>query len=128
MRRFLAFVSLFMIASACISQTTSSGRGSGSPASPSAPLTLPQVLDLAHRSNPTLLSAAQHVAAVRAQEITAGLRQNPVGIVGGQLFTASADDPNPYFYQAGVQRLFERGNKRQSRLDTARSTTTLTGF
>jgi cobalt-zinc-cadmium efflux system outer membrane protein len=89
---------------------------------------LPQVLDLAHRSNPTLLSAAQHLAAVRAQEITAGLRQNPNGIIGGQLFTASADDPNPYFYQAGVQRLFERGNKRQSRLDNARSTTTLTGF
>jgi cobalt-zinc-cadmium efflux system outer membrane protein len=89
---------------------------------------LPQVLDLAHRSNPTLLSAEQHLAAVRAQEITAGLRQNPNGIIGGQLFTASADDPNPYFYQAGVQRLFERGNKRQSRLDNARSTTTLTGF
>lgn len=89
---------------------------------------LPQLLDLAHRANPTLLSAAQPLAGVRAQEITAGLRANPIGIVGGQLFTASADDPNPYFYQAGVQRLFERGNKRQLRLDNARSTTTLTGF
>ena len=89
---------------------------------------LPQLLDLAHRANPTLLSAAQHLAGVRAQEITAGLRANPIGILGGQLFTASADDPNPYFYQAGVQRLFERGNKRQSRLDNARSTTTLTSF
>jgi cobalt-zinc-cadmium efflux system outer membrane protein len=89
---------------------------------------LPQLLDLAHRANPTLLSAAQHLAGVRAQEITAGLRANPIGIVGGQLFTASADDPNPYFYQAGVQRLFERGSKRQLRLDNARSTTTLTAF
>src|SRR5437899_13100784 len=128
MRRFLAFVSLFVIPSACFSQTPSTAPGSAVPAPPASPLTLPQVLDLAHRSNPTLLSAAQHLAAVRAQEITAGLRPNPVGILGGQLFTASADDPNPYFYQAGVQRLFERGNKRQSRLDTARSTTTLTGF
>jgi len=128
MRRFLAFVSFFIIPSTCFPQTLPTAPGSATAPASASPLTLPQLLDLAHRSNPTLLSAAQHVAAVRAQEITAGLRQNPVGIVGGQLFTASADDPNPYFYQAGVQRLFERGNKRQSRLDTARSTTTLTGF
>ena len=128
MRRFLAFVSFFIIPSTCFPQTLPTAPGSATAPASASPLTLPQLLDLAHRSNPTLLSAAQHVAAVRAQEITAGLRQNPVGIVGGQLFTASADDPNPYFYQAGVQRLFERGNKRQSRLDNARSTTTLTGF
>src|SRR5438094_333432 len=129
MRRFLAFVSLFMIASACISQTTSSGRGSGSPASPTAPLTLPQVLDLAHRSNPTLLSAAQHLAAVRAQEITAGSRQNPNATAAGQMVTLGPDDPNgPDYYSVGVQRLFERGNKRQLRVDTARSSTAFTGF
>lgn len=103
--------------------------GTATPSSASAgPLTLAQVLDLAHRANPTLLSAAQHLDAVRAQEITAGLRQNPVGLVSGQLVTASADDNNPYFYQAGLQRLFERGNKRELRVDNARSTTTLTGF
>jgi cobalt-zinc-cadmium efflux system outer membrane protein len=130
MRRFFAFVSLFIIPSTCFSQTLPTAPGSANPTAtaPATPLTLPQLLDLAHRANPTLLSAAQHLAGVRAQEITAGLRANPIGIVGGQLFTASADDPNPYFYQAGVQRLFERGNKRQSRLDNARSTTTLTSF
>ena len=130
MRRFLAFVSFFIIPSTCFSQTLPSAPGSATPTAtaPATPLTLPQLLDLAHRANPTLLSAAQHLAGVRAQEITAGLRANPIGILGGQLFTASADDPNPYFYQAGVQRLFERGNKRQSRLDNARSTTTLTSF
>ena len=128
MRRFLAFVSLFFIPSACLSQAPPTGPGSPSQASAVTPLTLQQVLDLAHRSNPTLLSAAQHLAAVRAQEVTAGLRQNPVGIVSGQLVTAAADAPNPYFYQAGVQRLFERGNKRELRLDNARSTTTLTSF
>jgi cobalt-zinc-cadmium efflux system outer membrane protein len=131
MREFLAFVSLVVIPLTCFSQTAPTSPGNSPPAaaaSAATPLTLPQVLDLAHRSNPTLLSAAQHLAGVRAQEITAGLRANPIGIVGGQLFTASADDPNPYFYQAGVQRLFERGNKRQSRLDNARSTTTLTAF
>lgn len=93
----------------------------------SSPLTLPQVLELAHRANPTLQAAAQHLAAVRAQEITAGLRQNPVGVLGGQMVTLVPDDPNgPPFYQAGVQRLFERGNKRAIRLDSARSTTSLT--
>src|SRR6202051_268355 len=130
MRRFLTFVSFFIIPSTCFSQTLPSAPGSATPTAtaPATPLTLLQLLDLAHRPNPTLLSAARHLAGIRSQEITAGLRANPIGILGGQLFTASADDPNPYFYQAGVQRLFERGNKRQLRLDNARSTTTLTGF
>jgi cobalt-zinc-cadmium efflux system outer membrane protein len=39
------------------------------------------------------------------------------------------NNPNgPDFYNAGVQRLFERGNKRDIRLENARSTTSLTGF
>src|SRR5580698_10322515 len=85
--------------------------------SPAAPLTLAQVLDLAHRSNPSLLAGAQHVSAVRAQEITAGLRQNPVAVVGGQMITLGPNNPNgPDFYNAGIQRLFERGNKRELRL------------
>ena len=93
-----------------------------------APLTLAQVLDLARRANPTLLAAAHHLSAVRSQEITAGLRQNPVGVISSQLVTESADASNPYFYSAGVSRLFERGGKRAARLDTARATTSLTGF
>jgi cobalt-zinc-cadmium efflux system outer membrane protein len=129
MRRFLAFVSLFVIPSACFSQAPPNAPGSAAPAPPSIPLTLAQVLDLAHRSNPTLLSAAQHLAAVRAQEVTAGLRQNPNATAAGQMVTLGPDDPNgPDFYSVGVQRLFERGNKRQLRVETARSTTALTGF
>jgi cobalt-zinc-cadmium efflux system outer membrane protein len=129
MGRFLAFVSLFVIPSACFSQAPPAAPGRAVPAPPPAPLTLSQVLDLAHRSNPTLLSAAQHLAAVRAQEVTAGLRQNPNATAAGQMVTLGPDDPNgPDFYSVGVQRLFERGNKRQLRVDTARSTTALTGF
>lgn len=94
-----------------------------------APLTLVEVLDLAHRTNPSLQAAAEHLSAVRAQEITAGLRVNPGGILQGQLVTLAPNDPNgTEFYLAGVQRLFERGNKRQLRLDTARATTELTSF
>jgi cobalt-zinc-cadmium efflux system outer membrane protein len=88
-----------------------------------------QVLELAHNANPTLLSAAQHQAAVRAEEISAGLRQNPSLVLGGQGVTLGANNPNGQdFYQAGAQRLFERGNKRQSRIENARATTALTGF
>ena len=92
-------------------------------------MTLAQVLDLAHRANPTLLSAQQHLAAVHAQEITAGLRQNPLAVVSGQMVTLGPDNSNgPDFYSAGVQRLFERGSKRQLRLANARSTTALTSY
>lgn len=94
-----------------------------------SPLTLPQVLDIVHRANPTLLAAAQHLSAVRAQEITAGLRQNPNLYGGGQMMNLLAGDPNgPDFYNLGLQRLFERGNKREIRLENARSTTAMTGF
>lgn len=95
----------------------------------SSPLNLAQVLDQAHRTNPTLLSAAQHLSAVRAQEITAGLRQNPSGLIGSQMINLSPGDPNgTEFYNFGVSRLFERGHKRDIRLTGARSTTELTAF
>ena len=133
MRGILVFLSFVIFPAKMMPQTLPSASpqsaGNPLPSSPAArPLTLAEVLDLAHRANPTLMSAAQHLDAVRAQEITAGLRQNPVGVIGSQLVTASADDNNPYFYQAGLQRLFERGNKRELRLDSSRSTTTLTSF
>lgn len=93
------------------------------------PLTLTQVLDSAHRANPTILAATQHLSAVRAGEITAGLRQNPVLIGTGQMVTLGPDNPNgPDFYNAGIQRLFERGNKRALRLDVARGTTSVSNF
>jgi outer membrane protein, heavy metal efflux system len=83
-----------------------------------APLTLAQVLD-----------PAQHLSAVRAQEITAGLRQNPDAVLGTQMVTLAPGDANgTQFYNFGVSRLFERGGKRQARLDNSRSTTELTSF
>lgn len=103
--------------------------GPSASAASAVPLTLSQVLDLAHRSNPSLLSAAQHLSAIHAEEITAGLRQNPAGILSSAMSTLAPGDPNgTEFYVAGVQRLFERGNKRALRLETARSTTARTGF
>ncbi len=106
-----------------------SSTGNIVPPNADTPLTLAQVLDLAHRANPTLLSATQHLAAVHAQEITAGLRQNPSAVLSGQMVTLGPDNSSgPDFYSAGMQRLFERGNKRQLRLENARSTTALAGY
>jgi len=92
-----------------------------------APLTLPQVLDIARTKNPTLLSASQHVDATKAAEITAGLRQNPTFTLSGADVSLPADNPaSPYSYAANLTRLFERGQKRRWRLDAARSTTDVT--
>ena len=92
-----------------------------------APVTLQQAVDLARMRNPALLSAQQHVSATRAGEITAGLRQNPTLAFAGQDMTLPADNPgNPYIYTANVSRLFERGEKRRWRLDSARTTTQVT--
>lgn len=131
MRGIIAFLLLYSVAFPSPSQAPAPASGpTAMPLlSPTSPLTLAQVLDLAHRANPTLLSAAQHLAAVHAQEITAGLRANPVGSLQSQMGTLAAGDPNgTSFYAAGVQRLFERGNKRALRLDNAHANTALTGY
>lgn len=90
------------------------------------PLTLQQAVDRALAANPNLLSARQHVAAVAANKITAGLRQNPALTLYGQGLTLpetpNGPEGNPFFYSANVSRLFERGNKRQLRLDSATAT------
>src|SRR5271156_6085681 len=93
----------------------------------SAPLTLQQALDMARAKNPNLLSVQQHVAATKANEITAGLRQNPNFQISGTDVSLSASNPaSPYSYAANVNRLFERGQKRRWRLDIAHATTDVT--
>jgi outer membrane protein, heavy metal efflux system len=91
------------------------------------PISLQQAIDVARMKNPVLLSAQQHVSATRASEVTAGLRQNPTATFAGQDITLPANNAgNPYFYTANVSRLFERGEKRRWRLDSARATTQVT--
>jgi cobalt-zinc-cadmium efflux system outer membrane protein len=94
---------------------------------PSAPLTLQQAVALARSQNPTLLAAQRNLESTRAQEITASLRQNPVFTLAGSDVTLPANNPaSPYSYSADVSRLFERGQKRRWRLDSARATTKVT--
>ncbi len=96
------------------------------PARPGA-LTLPEVLALARDHNPTLLAARANLDATRAQEIQAGVRTNPTfGITGQEVTLGQTNPASPYTYTAQVARLFERGHKREWRLDGARATTAQT--
>ncbi|MEG9436540.1 TolC family protein [Edaphobacter sp. HDX4] len=108
----------FSAASLLTAQTSPSAQ---SPA-PVAPLTLQQAVDRAIAANPNLASEREHVSAVQADKITAGLRQNPNLTLLGQTMTlpeVNNTGGNPFFYSAGVSRLFERGQKRRWRLESA---------
>jgi cobalt-zinc-cadmium efflux system outer membrane protein len=85
-----------------------------------------QAVDMARAKNPTLLSAYQNLLSVKAQEIQAGVRQNPYFSSTGGNLTEPDSNGNPYDVSVGVGRLFERGQKRRWRLDSARSTTVQT--
>lgn len=93
----------------------------------SAPMTMHQAVELALRKNPTLLAAQRNLESTRSQEITAGLRQNPVFTFSGSDVTLPANNPaSPYAYTGDVSRLFERGQKRRWRLESARAYTGVT--
>jgi len=112
---------LFSMASVLVAQTSPP-----TPQQVTAPLTLQQAVARALAANPTLASVRQHVSAVGANKITAGLRQNPTLTLYGQGITLperpDTPDGNPFFYSANVSRLFERGQKRRWRLDSANAT------
>src|SRR5262249_36274458 len=85
------------------------------------PLTLPEVLDLARSHNPNLTSQALQVEATQAGEITAGLRPNPELSIAKE--DLSLSQTSPLDQTVNVSQLFERGGKRQARLEGARLTT-----
>jgi len=74
-------------------------------------LTAEQAVELALQRNLTLRAQSLSIASGKANEVTAGLRPNPVFVSASQDFTA------------GVSQLFERGDKRQRRIDSARLST-----
>ncbi len=110
------------------------------PQSPAAPkplpqaITLEQALELARQNNPTLRANDTLVSQNKAQEVSANLRPNPVLSLDSQylpLFSPSLFTDSNYWndqtqYDAGVGYLFERGKKRQHRLDAAKTTTAVT--
>jgi cobalt-zinc-cadmium efflux system outer membrane protein len=115
-----------ILAGACVLLFPSVGYGQNQPAPAYVPITMQQAVDLARVKNPVLLSAQQNLLSVKAQELQAGVRQNPNLVVTGSDVTLGEYANNPYYYSVGVSRLFERGEKRRWRLDSARSTTAQT--
>ena len=96
-------------------------------------VTLDQAIDLAIQHNHSLEAARTTILQNQAQEITANLRPNPVLLGDAQflpVFTPSNVNSN-YFdngaqFDVGVGYLFERGRKRQHRLQAAKDATAVT--
>jgi cobalt-zinc-cadmium efflux system outer membrane protein len=94
---------------------------------PATPVTMQQAVEFTLAHNPALLSAQQNLLSMKGQEVEAGLRVNPVFDFSGSDVSLSTTNPaGPYFYSASLARLFERGQKRRWRLDSARATTAQT--
>jgi cobalt-zinc-cadmium efflux system outer membrane protein len=92
-----------------------------------APVTIQQAVEQVLAHNPLLLEAQQNLLSMKGQEVQAGVRANPNLTGSGTDVSLPANNPgNPYSYSAGINRLFERGQKRRWRLDAARATTAQT--
>ncbi len=109
-----------------VSLACAAGRMIYGQAPPPAPLTMQQAVDYALAHNPALLSAQQNLLSMKGQEVEAGLRQNPDFSVYGSNLTNPASANSPYSYSFQLARLFERGQKRRWRLDSAHATTAQT--
>jgi cobalt-zinc-cadmium efflux system outer membrane protein len=96
------------------------------PPPPTAPITMQQAVDMALAHNPVLLASQQNLLSMKGQEVEAGLRQNPQFSLYGTDLSNPASSATPYGYSLQLSRLFERGQKRRWRLDSARAQTTQT--
>ena len=141
--RFFILVLLCLIAGSAIAQTPSAQpppQGSQAPAAsqlaqkPGAQLiTLDQAIQMALEHNHNLLAARTTIQQNEAEEITANLRPDPVLLGDTQFlpifqpsnFSADYLD-NTAQFDLGVSYLFERGKKRQHRLQAAKDQTAVT--
>ncbi len=87
-------------------------------------LSLDEAVALAVRENFTLRAKGFEVEAVRAGEITAGLRPNPTGSFLAEKFRNGEEDPE---YTVSIAQPIELGGKRRRRLDSARAATRVAG-
>jgi outer membrane protein, heavy metal efflux system len=96
-------------------------------------ITLDQAIDLALAHNHSLLATRSTILQNEAQEITANLRPNPtlgvdtqfIPFFSPQDFSGENLDQTQQF-DIGISYLFERGHKRQRRLQAARDQTAVT--
>lgn len=93
------------------------------------PLTLPEALEMLRANNALLLSNRAHTDAVKANEITAALRPNPVFTSANEDFRAfhpsQIDMAHDQEFTDSVLQTIERGGKRKYRVESARWGTTL---
>ena len=95
-------------------------------------ITLDQALQMALTNSPAIKAARTQIQQSQAQEITANLRPNPtlawdtqfIPIFSGDFSTDTLN--NLQQFDIGVGYLFERGHKRQNRLQAARDQTAVT--
>jgi cobalt-zinc-cadmium efflux system outer membrane protein len=103
------------------------------PQNPPTRVTLDDAIDMALKHNHSLQAARTMILQNQAQEITANLRPNPVGLVdeqympffSPQAFTSDYIDQSAV-YDLGLSYLIERGQKRQRRLEAAKDQTAVT--
>jgi cobalt-zinc-cadmium efflux system outer membrane protein len=93
-------------------------------------ITLDEAIQLALQHNHTLLAARTTIQQSRAGEITANLRPNPT-LLGAAAYLSPTNLNTDYLnnsaeFDLGVSYLFERGKKRQRRLQAAKDLTAQT--
>jgi cobalt-zinc-cadmium efflux system outer membrane protein len=100
---------------------------------PAMVITIDQAIEFAKKNNPTLQASRTLISQNKEQEVTANLRPNPVLSWDAQflpLFTPDLWEAN-YIdstaqFDLGLGYLFERGRKRQHRLQAAKDLTAVT--
>jgi cobalt-zinc-cadmium efflux system outer membrane protein len=105
----------------------------GKPQAPSVVITLDQAIELARQDNPTLLAQRTLISQNKEQEVTANLRPNPTLSADAQYLPLFSPDAwsanyidNTAQFDLGIGYLFERGKKRQHRLQAAKDATSVT--
>lgn len=95
-------------------------------------ITLDQAIQMALTNSPAIKAARTQIQQNQAQEITANLRPNPTLSADTQFIPVFSGDfstdtlNNLQQFDIGLGYLFERGHKRQNRLQAARDTTAVT--
>ncbi len=103
------------------------------PQTPAMLITIEQAIELAKKNNPTLRANRTLISQNKEQEVTANLRPNPLlswdaqylPLFSPDLWSANYID-NTAQFDLGVGYLFERGRKRQHRLQAAQDVTAVT--
>ena len=130
---------IFLGVSGLLAPERAAAQATAPVATPAAPQNLParvtldQAIDLALKHNHSLQAARTTILQNQAQEITANLRPNPTLLGDAQFlpffqpseFTGTYLDNSAQF-DVGASYLFERGKKRQHRLQAAKDQTAVT--